>query len=207
MEIKNIISLVISFFFLCQSFTLEAAPPYKIRKLNSEKIKIGDRIAKVNMVFDSEDDIIWSSDKEYMEVLDLSTLRIGSFTANPIEKNKTKSFFRLKTANVHLSVRQFGDENHVVADTVFYMLDTLQLAAGPHHNDNATHEIVITTDNRKFTRSIRKSEDKKQFVITREMFDGFDSGTVRVDILEKDENWKYFVYRNLHIELMPLHVY
>ena len=201
MEYKKIAFFTLA--FLLTTVFAVRADRYRIIYANSDKIRIGDRIAKKGMEFDDKEPIVWTSDDQALRVFNLSNKRVGEITAKESRTKKSQSLSSVISRSEQLSTREWGTAV-VVVDTVRYLLDTLLLDAGTHYGDVVTDEAIVRIGNSTITTKLRKTPDKREFIITRDILGGRAPRTVYLDIVETDKEWRYYIYRRLHIEVLPL---
>ena len=207
MENRKVVFISLLVLFLTITLLQVNAVTYKVLYSNSSKIRIGGKPVAVGMVFDEKATVEWTSEEQAIKVLNMSTKRIRVIAAKALRKKGLASFADQVHKVNHLATREYAKEV-IDVDTICYMLDTLRVFAGPHNGDDMIDEAIAYVNNDTIITQIPKSSDKKEFVLSRKIFGGKSPKVVYVDILETDEkmNWKYFVYRGLRIELLPLKV-
>lgn len=183
------------------------ADNYRVLFANSANIRIGNQIARKGIKFNDNDKISWTSDNQALKVMNLSTNRIMIIAKKAFDRKNAKSLADYLRKVKHLSTRDYGTES-VVADTVFYLLDTLRVDAGKHYGDDMIDEAVLIISGDTVTTNVIKSKDKKEFLITPKIYGGKNPSIVYIDIVETDKqrDWLYYVYRRLRIEPLPLSI-
>lgn len=200
----SLMALIVCLLMLAQ---LAMADNYRVLFANSANIRIGNQIARKGIVFNDNDNISWTSDNQALKVLNLSTNRIMIIAKKAFDRKNAKSLADYLRKVKHLSTREYGTES-VVADTVFYLLDTLRVDAGKHYGDDMIDEAVLIISNDTITTNVIKSKDKKEFLITPKIYGGKNPSMVYIDIVETDKqrDWRYYIYRRLRIEQLPMRV-
>lgn len=200
MEIKKIslIILIVAFWMTGQ---IAMADNYRVLYTNSNNIRIGNQIARKGLEFSDSEKIVWTSDNQALKLLNLSTHRIMVIAKKTFDRKRAKSLADLK----HLSTRDYGVAN-IVTDTVLYLLDTLQIDAGKYYGDNMVDEAIVVIDGDSIVTKIQKSKDKREFILTRQIYGGKNSCVIYLDIVETDRqrNWRYYIYRRLRVEPLPM---
>lgn len=193
-------------FALVISFIPVKADKYRILYTNSNQIKIGNRTAVRGMIFTDNDEIQWSSEKQAIKVLNLSTKRVKILPSAAFIKHNAKTLRSLLIKNKHLSTRGFGSFKTEV-DTICYVLDTLRVDAGWNYGKKVTNKVTVRNGTQTKTTVIRKETEgnKDVFLIPRSAF-GTINEPVYVDIFEIDEeeSWQYNIYRDLYVVPLPL---
>ena len=199
---KFIVAILVALFFATLPVN---GMKYKVLFVNSGTVKIGDRTAKTGMVFDEEERITWSSDRQALKVQNLSNNRLMVIAAKSFQKKESKSLADYLGRVKHLSTRGYSSRM-VVTDTVCFMLDTLALDAGEMKNDEISEDIIITDGKESIVRKAQRSPDGKFYLITRDLITDRFKDVVYVDICVNDHrrNWIYDVYRRQRIEILPL---
>lgn len=182
------------------------ADKYKVLFANSEKIVIGKQVAKKGLIFSDEDEIVWTSEKQALKVLNLSTNQVMIIVQKQFVKQKAQSLADYFNKTRHLSTRDYGTPI-AAADTVHYLLDTLLIDAGKHYGNGVIDEVVMRIDGELVTARIQKTKDKKHFILTHQIYAKKKAKPVFLDIIETDrqKDWKYYVYRRLYVEPLPMH--
>ena len=172
---------------------------------NSSNITIGGKRVQKNMIFDYGEKIVWSSDKQALKVKNLSSGLIRVIPAKDFELNKSVSLYDYLHKRKHLSTRDINSRAFDV-DTAYYLLDTLKIDAGRYYGKGTTDEIIAKVNGRTIRTAIERTLDKQQFILTRKIYDDLSAQVAYFDILETDAqmDWKYFIYRRIRIELLPL---
>ncbi len=201
---NNIIWLVLTLLGMTIACPVQAVK-YKVLYSNSTNVRIGGQTVKAGMQFDEKDKIVWTSEDQALKVMDLSTKRIKIIAAKALNKKGVATLADYLHKVSHLSTRGYGKET-IVVDTVCYMLDTLKIHAGPHHGNQMKDEAIIDVNGDSEITAIKKSSDKKEFILTRDMFARRRSKVAYVDIRETDSrnNWQYYIYKRLRVEMLPL---
>lgn len=196
---------VLFFVVLVISVIPAKADKYKILYANSSKIRIGDRPAVKGLVFEDKSQIHWTSDEQALKVLNLTTNRVSVIPAVVYKKNWSESLFDLLVKVKHMSTRGYGQFS-IEADTVCYMLDTLRIDAGRYHGSSTTDNAVLVMDGDSIITDLRKSNDKREFILTRKIYGGKKIKTAYIDIVETDadKDWTYYIYKSLYIVQLPL---
>ena len=200
------VQFIVAFLLALFAVTLHInAVRYKVLYVNSGTVKIGGKTAEAGMVFDETDRIAWSSDRQALKVQNLSNDRVLVIAARSFQKKDSKSLANYLSRVKHLSTRGY-EAQMVVADTVCYMLDSLELDAGTAVLADMTEEIVVTDGKETVVRKVLRSRDGKSYLITRDMISGRFADVVYVDVRVNDRRrcWQYDVYRRMRIEKMPL---
>lgn len=181
------------------------AAKYKVLFANSSDIKIGSHKAKRGLIFDEKEQIVWTTDKQAMQVQNLTTRRIEAITARQLKQLKARTLTDYLFTKSHLSTREYGND-FIAVDTVCYALDTLYLDAGKDYNRNISSMLIVTGKETSKSVSIKKTYDQRQYIIPRSALESANDGLISIDILETDKqrNWTYYVYRALHVVLLPL---
>lgn len=199
--------IMLLFLVTCFLFTTKSiqADNYRVLYANSRNIKIGNKNAKKGLTFNDKEPITWTSDKQALKVINLSNNRVIVITQKGFNRKKTKSIADYLSKVKHLSTREYNTTN-LVADTVLYLLDTLLIDAGKHYGDNMIDEVYVNINGQSIVTKVQKTENKKEFILSRNILGGHYPQLIYVDILETDStrDWKYYIYKKLRIELLPL---
>lgn len=181
------------------------ADKYQVLDMNSSNIRIGKSVVKKGLLFDDKEEIYWNSDKQCIKVLNLKTYRITVFSAEEFESKNVRTIYAYFHNVKHMSTREYGPMVLEV-DTIHYLFDTLRINSGIHYGDNVIDELVVTKGNKVVKKRIWKTQDKKFFLIPRDIYDACTHSAGYVDIIETDNlrNWTYCIYRNLYVEPLPL---
>lgn len=181
------------------------ADSYQVLFANSEKITIGKQVAKRGLIFSDEDHIIWTSETQALKVLNLSTNMVMVIAKKGFDRQKALSLADYFHKVKHLSTRDYNTAT-ILTDSICYLLDTLRIDAGNHYGDEVIDEVVLKIDGELVTSKIQKTKDKKEFILTRQIFATKKAKPVYLDIIETDKqrDWRYYVYRKLYIEPLPL---
>ena len=181
------------------------ADTYKVLYANSENIKIGNQPAKKGVTFNDKDRIIWTSGEQALKVLNLSTNHVMVIAKRAFDRQRARSLADYLHRVKHMSTRDFGTAS-VVTDTVYYMLDTLLIDAGKHYGDDKIDKAIVIINGDSVVTQIKKTQDKKEFVLTKSIFGSKTPQLVYIDIVETDvkREWVYYVYRRLRIESLPM---
>ena len=180
------------------------AVKYRVARLSPDEIRIGDRIAQIGMEFEEDEPIKWSSENQGLEVINLENRKLYTISSNKYSDRKPRSLIDYFQKSEQLSTREWGTTT-VTVDTVRYMMTKLYIDAGRDYGNDVIDEAVVSTDGKTIVTRLRKTPDKKEFVITRDMLGvGNGSRTVYLDIVETDKGWKYYIYRRLRIDVLPL---
>ena len=197
----SLITLLVCLHMLLQSAT---ADNYRVLFANSANIRIGNQIARRGLEFSDNDQIGWTSDDQALKVVNLSTNRVMIIAKKAFDRKNVKSLADYLLKIKHLSTRDYKAEG-VVIDTVFYLLDTLRIDAGKHYGDGMIDEAVVIVKGKTIITKVLKSKDKKEFLVTPNIYGGMNPSIVYIDIVETDKqrDWRYYVYRRLRIEPLP----
>jgi len=181
------------------------ADNYRVLFANSANIRIGNKNVKKGLEFSDNDNIDWTSDNQALKVINLSTNRIMIIAKKAFERKNAKSLVDYLHKVKRLSTRDY-ETGSVVADSVFYLLDTLRVDAGKHYGDEMIDEVVVLINGATVSTKVLKSKDKKEFIITPNIYGGKKPSITHIDIVETDKNkgWRYYIYRNLRIEPLPI---
>lgn len=200
---KKIILLISLLFVGCSAF----ADSYRVLCVNSERIRVRNRYIRVGDVFNDTDIIEWSSDKQAMKVLNLKNNRVLICTAQSLNKKKSRSIYDYLTSTKRISTRSimniaFDEEWQV--DSKLYVLDTLYVCR-PNYNARQV-EPSIMINNNGFVREVPIPSDGGYYKIPREIIERIGPTPVKLDIVEYDikRDWKYIVYKDLLVELLPV---
>lgn len=179
------------------------ADNYRVLFANSKNIRIGNQIAQKGMMFNDNDEIVWTSENQALKVINLSSKKIMIIAKKSFDRKNAKSLGDYLYKRNPLSTRDYGE--FVVTDTVFYLLDTLRINAGKHYSDGVIDEAVVIIAGDTIVTQIQKSKNKKEFILTRKIFGNKNPNSVYVDIRETDKqrNWQYYIYRRLRVEPLP----
>lgn len=180
------------------------AVKYRVARLSPNEIRIGDRIAQIGMEFEDNEPIFWSTDNQGLEVINLENRKLYTISSNKFADRRPRSLIDHFQKSVRLSTREWGTTT-VTVDTVRYMMTELYIDAGRDYGNDVIDEVVVSADGKTIVTRLRKTSDKKEFIITRDMLGvGNGSQTVYLDIVETDKGWKYYIYRKLRIDVLPL---
>ncbi len=199
---KKIILLISLLFIGCSAF----ADNYRVLYVNSDRIRIGKRYAAVGDIFKDTDTIVWSSQQQAMKVLNLNNKRVFICTAQSLTKNKSHSLYDYLTSTKRISTRSiinnvFDEEWHL--DSRLFVLDTLYIT---RPNYNATHvQATVVIKSQMSSREIPITFDSKYYKIPRQIINQLENMPIKLDIMEYDKkrDWKYLVYKDLSVELLP----
>jgi len=181
---------------------------FKVLMVNSDGIKIGGKKATSGMVFDSQQNIVWGSNKQAIKVMEIKTGRVFVIPSADFKKKKVVSLRDYLTKNHHLSTRGIQlaktDERYK-DDETFYLFDTL-FVDGMKRKNPVRIKVEWKNGNQTITKILKKDTQNKKFIITRDILDGYSVEAINVDIKEYDEllNWEYYVYKGLKIIILPL---
>lgn len=203
MEKKKIILTLVVFLLMIVMPTY--ADNYKVLYANSVNIRIGSQIATKGLVFNDEEKITWTSDSQALKVLNMSTNRVIIIAQKAFCRRDSKSLADYLSKVKHLSTREYGTAS-IVVDTVYYLLDTLKIDAGENYGDEITDQVILCVNGQSKAAKVQKTQDHKEFVLTRKLFDEINQRAFYIDIVETDrlKDWKYYIYRRLRIELLPM---
>lgn len=181
---------------------------YKVLYCNSDRIKIGDSIAKKGLVFDDEKKIVMPQDDCAIEYQDLNNGKVKQMVGKEAKKRKAKTLKEYLLAEKVLRTKGLGDNDPIVFDTVFYMLDTLRVPV-PWHVSSATRAKVVSRigDGHIETYATR-SKDGMEYIVTRKDFGELGEEPFTIDLLETDieKKWEYAVWRKLSIVPLPMKI-
>lgn len=182
------------------------ADKYKVLYVNSTDIKIEIKKVSVGSIFTDKDKIMWTNDQQAMKVINLNTKRIMVLAAKALKKKKASSLYEYLTSTKHLSTRDLKRRKTMElwqVDSTLYLLDTLYISRPDIRGNDVGARII--DDNGK-TIDLPISQDRKSYVITRDMCGNQASPSKRFAIKEfdRERNWEYIIYRKLIIESVPM---
>ena len=181
---------------------------YKVLYCNSDRIRIGDSIAKKGLVFDDEKKIVMPKDDCVIEYQDLNNGKVKQMVGNEAKKRKAKTLKEYLLAEKVLRTKGLGDNDPIVFDTVFYMLDTLRVPA-PWHVGGATKtKVVAQIGDGHIEAYATRSKDGMEYIVTRSDLRKHDGKPFTVDFLEIEieKNWESAVWRKLYVIPLPLKI-
>lgn len=200
---KKIILLLSFLFVACYLF----ADSYKVLYVNSAYIRIGNRYVSVGDVFSDRETIMWSSDQQAMKVLNTRSKKVFACTAKALKNKKSHSLYDYLTSTRRISTRSLT-EDHLdemwLFDSKLYLIDTLYISMPYHYSKSIETRIEVFEED--FSREIPIKHKDGSYLITRDLIEGLKVTPVRLNIIEydKEREWKYAVYKDLIIELLPL---
>lgn len=177
---------------LCLPMAL-MAQQLRVKSMNSDAIKVGGKVVKVNDIFSANAPIVWPSDSAYMVVYSLDqTPQRYTLTALYMHRNNVRTCRQfINTSSLY--TRGVGMQRP--SDTI-YLADTAYV---PRAKGGA---VAATAELRWGKLSAPLSSDGTNYVITRSLF-GNRGGTVTADIWEWERGRAACRYRGLHFVLLP----
>ena len=121
---------------LCLGLSTALAENYKILFLNSSKIKINNKPAKVGSVFNEKATIKWSEERQAMKVISTSSFKRYLMVAK-LSEGREKTAYDILTRNRHLSTH---DNGQGIADPI------LKLENNIANSYDLLDEIEIPSD-------------------------------------------------------------
>lgn len=199
---KKIVLLISLLIIGCSAF----ADNYRVLYVNSEHIRIGNRYIAVGDIFKDTDIIVWSSEKQSMKVLNLKNNRVFICTAKSLNKKKSHSLYDYLTSTKRISTRSLSNvvyDEEWQLDSVLYVLDTLYVSRPNYNTKNSQPSIVIKSHG--YNREIPILFDSRYYKIPSEVIKRSMASLVKLDIVEydKERDWKYIVYKDLIVEMLP----
>lgn len=204
-EIKKILMVMV--LTMMGMFAIAQQDNYEVLFSNSERIKIGNQVAKKGLRFNNNREILMPTEQCALEVRNLNDGTTELIVGEKFRKHKAKTLGEYLIAEKHLSTSSFGGESSpYVFDTVYYMLDTLRVSAPQSHSDKIILKAVAFFGNDTVTTSISRSKDKTKFLILRTALGKYNGSSFYLDIFEKDlkKDWEYAVWRKLYVVPLPL---
>ena len=179
---------------------------YEVLFSNSDKIMIGNQVAKKGLRFNDSKEIFMPTEECALEVRNLNNGTTVLIVGEKFNKHQAKTLSQYLIAERHLSTTSFESETvSWVFDTTYYMLNMLTVPSPTNFSNNLEIKAVIYFETSTFPISISKDDSK--YIIQRE-----DIGTCNqpfcLDIIEKDieKNWEYAVWRKLYVVPLPLEI-
>ena len=201
---------LLSALLLTFSFGIAAlhAETYKVLFANSNHIKVGKHYIKKGDVINEKDKILWSSEREALKVVSLSSGRIVVLPAKELQRNDSKSISDFFRKTKRLSTRSFRIMPPTASDSTYYLLDTLLLRASKALRPDEKVQALIHLNDETITTPLSITSDGRQFILTPNIYGGRMPIPAPVDIVisESDSEWRHYAYRKLHIVPLPLYI-
>lgn len=118
---------IIFFIIVLSSFISVFADDYRILFLNTKSISIGGKTLKKGDVFNDQQSIVWTNDKQAMKVQNLRSKKIRVITSKQVENKSSLYNYYVKT-NL-LSTRGNEEYNHLddLLDEAIYVADSVKV--------------------------------------------------------------------------------
>lgn len=177
---------------------------YEVTYSNCDKITIGNKKAEKGVRFNDKKQIKWAKGIENQ------ALKVWN-----CEKTCCELFvYNLKERRVDLvteretSTKGWQDnQDPIVFDTMFYILDTLKVPTFTQYPSNEIVKAVAYAGNEHFDAAVSKSQDGKYYIVPRTVLGKNDKTPFYLDIIERDnKDWEYAVWRKLYIVPLPLKI-
>lgn len=189
------------------------AQDYKITFLNTNSIRIGNKNLSTGSTFKKTDVIQWQDDMQAMKVFDLKNKKTIAIVAKPFKTESCSSLDEYLSKTNHLSTRGVINPNNLKKEdfktdpNVLYLIDNVYVDASIYYDPSMTETIEFYDGKTKLKKSASMSSDNKKIIISRDMFPSSMSTnkSFKIDIIEYDSkmNWRYCIYRNLTVVLVP----
>lgn len=197
-------------------FTLSAFAQqgnYKVLYCNSDAIKIGNSIAKKNLLFDDESKIVMPKEECTIEYQNLKNGKVKQIVGKEAKRREGSLILTIKEyirKEKTLATKGACDQDNIEFDTVFYMLDTLRIPVPWHPSSTTKAKAVAQIGNRQIEAEATISENQGEMEchVTRKALGIHDNNPFYIDIIETDteKNWEYAVWRKLYIIPLPLKI-
>lgn len=190
---------------LCLSLA-SLADNYKILQMNTPSVMIGKQMCKVGDTFPDADPILWSSDKQAIKAMNLTSKQIKLFAAKVFKDVEAKSIKDYYLKNSHLSTRgsmvSFSDLAEELSDTI-YLYDTMQIESPVKIDSISSYIISYAHNGEKKWRTLASTN--KYFFLCRELFEENDDQTKYVLKLyfRKKGFEDYIVSEDIILVLLP----
>ncbi len=203
---------VILLLFLIISPLSASADKYEIYFVNSAQIRVGKQLAKVGVIFDEQDEIHWTSEKEAFKARNLRTGRLRVFAQAMMAEKQSKTIAEYFVRTKRLSTRDLfdsTDESEMVSeDTTYYILDELIIDAGEIPEGSFYDEAICVINQDTIIRQLSRSPEGRDLVLPRSLLGGNLSDPIFVDIkrTEVEREWSYYLYKRLYVLPLPLKI-
>ena len=186
------------------------ADDYKILKMNTASIKIGNRTCQSGDVFSDKSIIYWKGDKQAFKAQNIRTKEIHLFTSPAFQTSGSKTIKEYYVKNNHLSTRggifNLDDFAEEIGDTL-YLWERIKLES-PYQLDSTSffylcYKDSIGQNNQKILES-----DKDSIVIDENIFKNriiqngiyvslrYSNIRIREDLAVKDSLFVYIIPQN-----------
>lgn len=202
---KSLITMALAMFSM---LTFAQQGRYKVLYCNSDHIMIGDSVAKKGLVFDEEKKIVMPKDDCAIEYQDLSNGKVKQMVGKEAKKRKAKTLKEYLLSEKVLRTKGLGDNDPIVFDTVYYMLDTLRVPAPWFPSGSSKAKVVAQIGDECIEANVTRSKDGMEYIVTRNCFRKFNDKPFTIDLLETDieKEWEYAVWRKLYVVPLPLKI-
>lgn len=181
---------------------------YRILFLNTNSIKIGDRVLHEQEVFSDTEEIHWKDLRQMMKVQNVN---------NPSEKyTLTKHGFKeykkdgVKSLLDFIKVHSLGtrDTNYGkkhYSEIYHYLTDTLMFPTTTREDSSIRCEAVWINGKKEMVTPVKRSSDGNFYIISLEIYKGKKPCDINLDIREVNEQikWKSNVYKSIPIVYIP----
>lgn len=203
---KKIIPVLLVLCFIMSVY----ADNYKILQMNTQTIKIGNRVCKKGDVFSDDSTIVWTKEKQAFKAQNIETKKIVLFTEPDFKAKNSMTIkdYYLKTN--HLSTRDASltlSELSELLDDTFYLLDTIRIES-PIPLDSTRSYHVRYMQNEEVVESVLPSNNDR-FMFVRSLFESCDSAAneeinVSVFFRSKSVDEDYVLTDSMKIVLLPM---
>lgn len=181
-----------------------SADTYKVLCVSKGIIKINGQQAVKGLLFNDHDMIQWTSDNQGMRVLNINTSKVITLLAKRFSQDDSHSIADNVGHIKHLSTRELSTNETI--DNTLYLLDSLMVESGPYYGNNVKEYYYYYIEDHKVEGEIKRTPDRKFFIITRNMFQGLYPSSLTISIYGEDpkQKWVYPIYSDLQIVLLQL---
>jgi len=149
------------------------ADNYKILKMNTSSIKIGNRMCKTGDIFSDKSIIYWTTDKQAIKAQNERTKKISVFVAPAFKKSESRTVKEYYVKNNHLSTRGgvFGLEDlaEELGDTL-YLWERMKIES-PYQLDSVSYFYVSFNDFNGNQIQKKLENEQDSIVIDKAIFD------------------------------------
>ena len=177
---------------------------YRVLFFNNPEIKIKGEKVKTGNLFGEGDNIEWVTEKDALRVLENDSKKVVVVTSKLFSREKLSNMADFYSKN-YLATREY-DSDLTSGNYNCRLLDTLFIERGRVSKGDVSNYMLINKPETGERIPVGRSEDGSMLVITRESLPEDGSGQIIVDIMEKDGEWEYPVYKDFVIEILPLNV-
>lgn len=183
------------------------ADNYKILRMNTEKVKIGNRIYKEGDVFSckGKPKIYWTKDNQAIKVKNLNTKEIWLFT-KPRPKSIWDYFVRLNPLSTReiVTLKDLGKE---LSNNTFILMDSIYIESPIPMNETCYYYVVYKKNDKAIKKMLSTKDD--YFIIDRTTISENDTDDIELSVFFRREGIDddYQLTESMKITVIPLKIY